>query len=197
VAREPVVAYVGRLDQVKGVRLLMSGWDRYLGQAGDPSLRLVIAGAGSLEREVAAWAAARPSVELAGYLTAGQVRELTSRARAVLVPSVWEEPFGLVVVEAMATGTPVIAAGHGAFTELVTPGADGVLFRPGDPAALAEAVADVAAHPRKYENYGHRARETYEQKFNPEHSLKHLLDIYSFAMAHPVTPGGRTPDLES
>jgi glycosyltransferase involved in cell wall biosynthesis len=197
VPREPMVAYVGRLDQVKGVRLLMSGWDRYLGSAGDPGVRLVIAGAGSLEREVATWAAARPSVELAGYLTADQVRELTSRARAVLVPSVWEEPFGLVVVEAMATGTAVIAAGHGAFTELVTPGADGELFRPGDPAALAAAVADVAAHPRKYDGYGHRARETYEQKFNPEHSLKHLLDIYSFAMAHPVTPGGRTPDLES
>jgi len=121
-----------------------------------------------------------------GFIPPGQVRELTARARAVLVPSVWEEPFGLMVIEAMAAGTPAIAAGHGSFTELVTPGADGVLFQPGDPDALADAVADVAAHPEKYESYGRRARESYEQRFNPDHSLKHLLEIYSFAMTYPV-----------
>jgi glycosyltransferase involved in cell wall biosynthesis len=200
VPREPIVAYIGRLDEVKGVRLLMSAWDRYLSSSGTPGLRLVIAGAGSLDREVATWASARPSVEMAGYIPAGQVQELASRARAVLVPSVWEEPFGLVVVEAMASGTPVIAAGHGAFVELITSGVDGTLFPPGDPVALAEAVADVEARPEKYESYGHRARETYEQQFNPEHSLKHLLDIYSFAMAHPVrrrVPSGKAPDHKS
>jgi glycosyltransferase involved in cell wall biosynthesis len=186
VPREPLVAYIGRLDEGKGARLLMAAWDRYLGSSGGPGLRLVIAGAGALEGEVAAWAAARSSVEVLGLIPAGQVRELAARARAVLVPSVWEEPFGLVVVEAMAAATPAIAADHGSFTELVTPGVDGVLFRPGDPAALAQALADVAACPEKYGSYGRRARDTYEQQFNPEHSLKHLLEIYSFAMTNPV-----------
>ena len=186
VPRDPMVAYIGRLEPGKGVRLLMTAWDRYLGSSPQPGLGLVIAGAGSLDREVAAWASARPSVEMLGLIPPGQVRELASRARAVLAPSVWEEPFGLVIVEAMAAGTPAIAAGHGSFTELVTPGADGVLFKPGDPDALANAIADVAAHPEKYESYGRRARESYEQKFNPDHSLKHLLEIYSFAMTYPV-----------
>jgi glycosyltransferase involved in cell wall biosynthesis len=186
VPREPVVAYVGRLEENKGVRLLMTAWDRYLASSGDPGLRLVIAGAGSLDREVAGWAAARPSVDMLGLIPAAQVRDLMSRARAVLAPSVWEEPFGLVVVEAMAAGTPAIAAGHGSFPELVTPGVDGVLFRPGDPDALARAVADVAAHQEKYEGYGRRAREIYEQRFNPDHSLKHLIEIYNFAITHPV-----------
>jgi glycosyltransferase involved in cell wall biosynthesis len=184
--RDPAVAYIGRLEPAKGVRLLMAAWDRYLGSSRDPGLRLVVAGAGSLDREVAAWASARPSVEMLGLIPPGQVRELTSRTRAVLVPSVWEEPFGLVAVEAMAAGTPAIAAGHGSFVELITPGADGVLFRPGDPDALADAVADVAAHPEKYEGYGRRARETYEQRFDPDHSLKYLTEIYDFAMTHPV-----------
>ena len=47
-------------------------------------------------------------------------------------------------------------------------------------------MADVEADPEKYETYGKQARETYEQRFNPEHSLKHLLEIYSFAIAHPA-----------
>ncbi len=100
--RDPVVAYVGRLEEVKGIRVLMAAWDRYLGSSPDPALRLAIAGAGALDREVAGWAATRPSVEVLGLVSPDRVRELMSRARAVLVPSVWEEPFGLVVVEAMA-----------------------------------------------------------------------------------------------
>jgi len=200
VPRDPVVAYIGRLEQAKGVRLLMAAWDRYLGSSHDPGLRLVIAGTGSLDREVAAWVSRRPSVEMLGLIPPGQVRELTSRTRAVIVPSVWEEPFGLVVIEAMAAGTPAIAAGHGSFPELVTPGVDGVLFRPGDPDALARAVADVATHQEKYEGYGRRARETYEQRFNPDHSLKHLIEIYNFAITHPVWERAalkQTPDHKS
>jgi glycosyltransferase involved in cell wall biosynthesis len=184
--REPAVLYAGRLDEAKGLRLLMAAWDRYRGTSGAPGLHLVIAGTGPLERETAAWASSRPSVEMVGYVPSSRCSELMSRARAVLVPSVWEEPFGLVVVEAMAAGTPPVVAGHGSFSELVTPGTDGMLFRPGDPDALARAIADVEAHPERYEVYGKRARETYEQRFNPEHSLKHLLEIYSFAIAHPV-----------
>ena len=197
VPRDPLVAYIGRLEPAKGVPLLMQAWDRYLASSREPALRLAIAGAGSLDREVAGWASARPSVDKLGLIPPGQVRELTARARAVLVPSVWEETFGLVVVEAMAAGTPAIAAAHGSFTELVTPGADGVLFPPGDPGGLADAVADVAAHPEKYENYGRQARESYEQKFNPDDSLKHLLEIYSFAMTYPVrgrAVAEQTPD---
>ncbi len=186
VPREPIVVYAGRLDEVKGVRLLMAAWDRYRAMSPGPGLRLVIAGSGPLEREVAAWALTRPSVEMTGYVPAAQVAELRSRARAVLVPSAWEEPFGLVVVESMAAGAPPIAAGHGSLAELITPGVDGVLFPPGNPAALAEAMADVEADPERYESYGKQARETYEQRFNPEHSLKHLLDIYGFAIARPV-----------
>lgn len=190
--REPTLVYAGRLAEVKGVRLLMAAWDRYVAGSDVARLRLVIAGSGPLENEVAEWAATRPSVQMAGLVPAGQCAELMASARAVVVPSVWEEPFGLVVVEAMASGTPPIAADHGSFPELITPGVDGMLFRPGDAASLAAIIADVDAHPGKYETFGTRARESYEHRFNPEHSLKHLLEIYSFAIANPV-PGGKPP----
>jgi glycosyltransferase involved in cell wall biosynthesis len=123
---------------------------------------------------------------MVGQVSSARCSELVSRARAVVLPSICEETFGLVAVEAMAAGVPAIAAGHGSFVELITPGVDGVLFWPGDPAALMLALADVAAHPERYEAYGHEARKTYERRFAPEHNLDQLIEIYRFAMDHPI-----------
>lgn len=194
VGRTPTVVFAGRLTEVKGLRLLMDAWDQYRGLADDPVLRLVIAGSGPLEREVTNWASTRPSVEMAGFVSGARCAELMSEARAVLVPSIWEEPFGLVAVEAMAAATPPIATERGSFSELITHGVDGALFPPDDPAALASVIADIEARPQVYEAYGARARETYEQRFNPEHSLKHLLEIYNFAIANPAPGAG--PDSQ-
>jgi glycosyltransferase involved in cell wall biosynthesis len=185
-ARTPTVVYAGRLDEAKGVPLLMTGWDCYLGKSGEPGLNLVIAGGGPLEDEVAAWASARPSVEMTGMVSGDRCAELMSGARAVLLPSAWEETFGLVAVEAMAAGVPPIAAGHGSFTELITPGVDGVLFSPGDPVALGLAIADVEKNPEQYDVYGDQARKTYEQRFDPQRSVEELVGIYRFAISHPL-----------
>ena len=185
-ARTPTVVYAGRLDVAKGARLLMAGWDRYCAASAEPGLRLVVAGSGPLEGELASWASTRPSVELVGQVSSSECARLISRARAVLLPSTWEETFGLVAVEAMAAGVAPIAAGHGSVTELITPGVDGVLFRPGDPDALAGAVADADAHPERYETYGEHARKTYDQRFDPSDNLGHLMDIYRFAIANPA-----------
>jgi glycosyltransferase involved in cell wall biosynthesis len=189
-ARTPTVVYAGRLDEAKGVRLLMAGRDGYCRMSGEPGLNLVIAGGGPLEDEVAAWASARPSVEMTGTVSSDRCAELISRARAVLLTSAWEETFGLVAVEAMAAGVPPIAVGHGSFTELITPGVDGVLFSPGDPAALALAVADVERNPEQYEVYGDQARKTYEQRFDPQRNVEELLEIYRFAITHPACSHG-------
>jgi glycosyltransferase involved in cell wall biosynthesis len=189
-AREPTVFYAGRLDEAKGLRLLMAGWDHYCKVSAGNRLRLVIAGAGPLEGEVEAWASGRPSVEMMGQLESTRCIELMARARAVIVPSVCEETFGLAAVEAMAVGVPPIAAGHGALAELVTSAVDGVLFRPGDATSLAAALADVDAHPERYEAYGDEARKTYERRFNPERNLEQLLSIYRFAIAHPISYRG-------
>jgi len=185
-APEPMVCYVGRLDEAKGTRLLMAGWDRYCGLSGSPGLRLVIAGSGPLEGEARAWASSRPSVEMLGQVSGARCSALMSRARAVILPSLCEETFGLAAVEAMAVGAPPIAAGHGAFVELITHGVDGVLFRPGDSVALAAAVADAESQPALYEGYGRQGRKTYAQRFDPDRNLEQLLSIYRFAIAHPV-----------
>jgi glycosyltransferase involved in cell wall biosynthesis len=178
------VVYAGRLDEAKGIRLLMRSWDRYLESPGCVSSRLSlsIAGTGTLSRELAAWASARPSVDLAGHLDSTACGALMASARAVLVPSEWEETFGLVVVEAMALGVPPIVAGHGALPELVRSGEDGVVFRPGDADALAAVLHDIEAHPARYKALGNRARMTYAQRFDPQNNLAELLGIYRYAV---------------
>ena len=184
--REHSVLYAGRLDEAKGIRVLMAAWDQYLADPGDAPLRLIIAGTGILQGQVEAWAASRPSVRLAGHVDDRQAADLMSRSRAVILPSIWAEPFGLVAVEAMAAGTPCIASDHVALPELITNGVDGTLVPPGDPRALAAAIADVQARPAAYASYGQAARETYQKQFDPDQNVDQLLGIYRYAVAHAV-----------
>ena len=109
-----------------------------------------------------------------------------ARSRAVVVPSQWEETFGLVAVEAMAGGTAVIAAGHGALPEIVTPGVDGALFPPNDVESLVRILADLDRRPSVWDNYGGHARQTYLSRFTPEANLKSLLAVYDYAINNPV-----------
>ena len=111
---------------------------------------------------------------------------LVASARAAIVPSAWEEAFGLVAVEAMACGVPPIAPAHGSFPELIKSDHDGVLFEPGDAAALAELLHDVDTDPSRYAAFGTAARASYEQRFDPEVNLDQLLDVYDYAIANPI-----------
>jgi len=188
---EHSVLYAGRLDEAKGIRVLMAAWDTYLREAGDDPLRLVIAGTGVLRAEVEAWAGSRPSVRLAGHVSDAEASDLMSRSRAVILPSIWAEPFGLVAVEAMAAGTPCIASDHVALPELITHGVDGTLVPPGDQQALAAAIADVQARPGGYAGYGLAARETYQKRFDPDQNVDQLLGIYRYAVANAVAVSGK------
>lgn len=186
VTRAPVIVYAGRLDEAKGIRVLMNAWDRYRASAAKPGLRLAIAGAGALDAEVASWASTRASVELVGHLATDRLADLISRARAVVLPSICEETFGLVAVEAMALGVPPIAAAHGAFTEIITAGVDGVLTKPGDPADLALAIANAERDSARLEEYGKQARKAYEARFDPENNINQLIEIYRHAIRYPI-----------
>ena len=115
-----------------------------------------------------------------------EVWPLLARSIAVLVPSQWEETFGLVAVEAMAASVAPIAPASGSFPELVDDGVDGTLFPPGSAEGLALAIADADADPGSYVEMGRRGRQTYERRFTRERGLDRLVEIYRFATTHPV-----------
>ncbi len=178
------VLYLGRLAEAKGVRLLMTAWDeiaaafkRCRRTAGDRF------GTGPLEREVTAWAAGRDDVRYVGLYDPEQCRQAIARSVAVVAPSTWLEAFGLVVVEAMAAYVPTVAAGHGAFVELVEDGVTGLLHRPGEAASLASGIRRIAADPARNREMGQAARRRYEQGFSPAVGLERLLEEYRTAIA--------------
>lgn len=103
------------------------------------------------------------------------------RARFLVVPSVWYETFGLVVAEAFAKGTPVIASRLGALPELVDDTVNGLLVTPGDITGLARAIETMAAaaDPARMRR---AARASFEAGLDGASNLSLLESIYELAV---------------
>ncbi len=130
----PCVLFVGRLAEAKGVREAVKAWRR-----SGVDLPLVLAGTGPLRAELEAQAADEkgPALEVLGWVERDRLSALYQRARALLFPSRWQEPFGIVGIEALSFGVPVVAWESGGVGEW-HPGPG--LVRWGDTAALARAL---------------------------------------------------------
>lgn len=122
-----------------------------------------------------------------------QLRALYCGALATVFPSVYRdlhgnftphsELFGLVPVESMACGTPVICSSIGSLPELVEDGVNGFLVPPNDPAALRERMQRFADNPALADEMGHRAREVASERFTWEAVAERCLDLYRAASA--------------
>ena len=117
----------------------------------------------------------RDDVFFAGYRP--DAASLLTDAEVCVVPSVWEEAFGLAVVEAMALGKPVVASRVGGIPELIRDGVDGVLVPPGDAPALSRALARLLADPLSARRIGRAARQSVEGRFRLEDTLRSLLEL--------------------
>jgi glycosyltransferase involved in cell wall biosynthesis len=150
-AAGPLFVYCGRLSEEKGLDLLVRVFARL--RVTVPAARLRLVGTGPrrphLERLVSELGL-EETVELRGWVRPEDVgRELTD-AWALVAPSLHAEPLGLVAVEALVSGVPVVASSHGGFSETVRDGVTGLLFPNGDETALfarLEAVAQRTVFP--------------------------------------------------
>jgi len=144
IGERPLAAYVGRLGEEKGVDTLLAAWRELYGCG--RAVDLVIAGDGELrgmvERFLAEPAAA--GVRMLGFTD--DVRGVLSAADLLVMPSHWEG-FGLAAAEAMAAGLPVVATDVPGLREVVADGQTGLLVSPGEAAAVADAVMQLADDP--------------------------------------------------
>lgn len=126
--------YLGRLTPEKGSELFA----RSAAEAGVASL---FVGAGSSEERIRQL---NPNAEISGWVPPEAIEKVMSRARALVFPSLWQETSGLVALEALSRGLPVIASTRTAPAEVIENGIDGLLFDPEQEGSLGKALAALA-----------------------------------------------------
>ena len=182
--------YVGRLSPEKGVSTLVEAWRRV-----PRDVPLVIAGQGPLRQELEAVVEKERlhNVRFVGRLDRSQVYDAMKNAAFLIVPSIWNEPFGLIIAEAFACGTPVLAACVGAIPEMLEDGVSGLHFAPNDPEALAVKVTWAWAHLRRLAAMGKAARHAYEERYTGNTNYRLLMNIYGSAIDSHFGCTRRTP----
>jgi glycosyltransferase involved in cell wall biosynthesis len=163
--------YSGRLSPEKGVDLLLDAW---AGTSADAELHIV--GEGPLADDVQAAARADPRIVSWGQVPGGEVASHIDRARAVVMPSVWREPFGRAAAEALAHGRPVITTGRGASAEVVGTEAGWIVGT--DVAALTAALTEAATSDELVDAKGAAGHARHAERFSPEATTEALIDIY-------------------
>jgi glycosyltransferase involved in cell wall biosynthesis len=149
--------FLGRLSEEKGVTTLLRAWPRN-------GTRLLIAGGGPEEAQLRAMAS--ESVEFVGSVPPERAQKLIMGARSLIVPSIWYEGAGRVVMEAYASGVPVIASDIGGLSEVVS---------------LRHAIERLLVD-RESERLGEGAFRMWNEHYRPERALVELEEVYKSAL---------------
>jgi phosphatidylinositol alpha-mannosyltransferase len=177
----PVILVMGRLDPRKGVEHAIDALPQVVAALGP--VTLLVAGEGPRARSLRARAArvAPGLVRFLGAVAPSQVPGLYAAADCLCAPAVRNESFGIVLAEAMASGRPVVATDISGYRLLVSPGENGFLVPPGDPASLARALITVLADRRLAATMGATGRQR-ALSMAWERVTAQLLDVYREAL---------------
>lgn len=192
--------YVGRMIRPKGIFRLLEALDSLVQQGCSP--RLTCVGDGP-DREAfeqqANLLGLRNLVETTGFLAPGEVRFLMQQSTCLLLPSEYEEVFGIVGIEAQAMGLPCVASNAGGISEWCRDGWNGLLVPPGDVKALSLAILRIhheGGLSIRYQKNGLQHQRTH---FSAEAVMPALLETYEDLLtkkaAYPVYGRWRKPHL--
>jgi glycosyltransferase involved in cell wall biosynthesis len=188
--------FVGRLRDEKGVLVMLEALDllRNPGRSGaqgeKPCLHLHVFGSGDKAylAELQTFLRAKrlaDAVTLHGRVSQDELMCYYDSCDVLLVPSLWREPFGLVVAEAMARGLPVIASNIGGPAEILTHEVNGLLIEPGDARALAGAITGLLENPRKRAQLARAAQRTVGERFTIAENARRVEQHLLRAVQHP------------
>ncbi|MFB3917496.1 MAG: glycosyltransferase [Terriglobales bacterium] len=170
--------YVGRLSQEKGIGVMLRAWNRLVGK-----LPLYIVGSGPLEGLVREQVGTIPGLSYLGRKPRADVLDIMGNAAVLIFPSECYEGMPTSIAEALAKGTPVIAAKLGAMSTLVEHGRTGLHFRPGDEFDLVAKVEWALSRRSELQRMRRHARAEYEAKYTAEKNYQLLMGIYERAIA--------------
>ncbi|MGB0115054.1 MAG: glycosyltransferase family 4 protein [Ilumatobacteraceae bacterium] len=176
--RPPLVVSWGRVQYEKGFQVLARAMSELRGRV--PDVHGAIAGRGSYLPELQTQIdveGVSDIIDLPGFLKDAELRTLVHRAGCVVIPSLYE-PFGIVALEALAAGAPLIVARTGGLAELVAGTDAGVTFEPGNPEDLAEAIAQVLTNHELATILVANAKDLVEQKYAWGAIARATADVY-------------------
>jgi phosphatidylinositol alpha-mannosyltransferase len=183
------ILFVGRAEARKGLPVLLRAFEA-LRSAGVDS-RLTIAGA--TEEEVAPLLLDAEGVEVAGRVPEEEKWRLLGEADILCAPSLGGESFGMVLTEAFASGTPVVASNITGYRDVVRDRIDGLLVPAGNAVELGETLRDLALDPARRQRMARSARERAE-RFAWPHIAREVTEAYEDAVARPH-PVGRAAGI--
>jgi len=173
----PRLLFIGQISEHKGAHLVLEALG-LLREEGFPNLLLTMAGQclseeyrGRLD-SIIRCQHLEQVVSFRGFVRRENLPELYSEHAILVFPSVWEEPMGIVVLEAMACGMAVISSGTGGSGELIRDGVDGLLFTSGDPADCARKIARLCNDPEFSDKIRKNARQAVLERFRLEATLQ-------------------------
>ncbi len=173
------VVFAGRIAAPKGVGVLIRAAREVDGE-------FVICGEGrelAAMQELARSLGVQRRVRFTGWLAARELARELAEASIVVVPSLWPEPFGLVGIEALAAGRPVVASLTGGVADWLEDGVNGLCVAPGDPRALARALTELLADPERQRTMGLAGSAKVAARFSPERHVAALVEGYRVARA--------------
>lgn len=165
--------YVGRLSEEKGIGTLL-GSARLVGET-----RIAAIGTGPLETQVAD----ALGEAFLGFRSREDIMRRMRAASFLIVPSLCLEQLPTTILEAFASGLPVIASRLGALSNIVEEHVTGLLYTPGDAVDLAAKITWATSHVREMQRMGRAARTEYEAKYTPSINYSMLMEIYEDAIA--------------
>ncbi|MEZ5571491.1 MAG: glycosyltransferase family 4 protein [Halioglobus sp.] len=165
----PYFLAIGRLEQSKGFQRAINVFREFT------DADLLIVGSGQYETQLHEMASGLEHIRLLGKLPYAQLISLYRNAVAVIVPSIWFEPFGLIVLEAFAQHTPVIVNNAGALPELIADSGGGIVYD--DDAGLQQAVETLLHSPQQRNSLGQKGHAAYLAKWTEETHLKQYFAL--------------------
>jgi glycosyltransferase involved in cell wall biosynthesis len=172
----PRFVFLGRMIPHKGVEWLLRAATRV-----QSDVRIDLAGTGNQEgdyRALAKTLGLEARVRFHGWLEGGAVEELLRRARALVFPSIWHEPAGLVAFESMTHGRAVIGSRVGGIPEMIDEGVNGLLVEPGDVRGLAGAIDRLATDGDLAKRLGGAGRTVAAERHTMDAHLDRLIAVY-------------------
>jgi glycosyltransferase involved in cell wall biosynthesis len=182
------VALVGRINRMKGQGQLIKAAE-ILWEQNIRNVRYIIVGSPphgqeyflSQLKDLVNRSPVRSSLVLMDFIE--NIWPVWEACDIAVVPSTEPESFGLVAIEAMSVGKPVVAAGHGGLIDIIDDGRTGILVTPGDPVALANALQLLIGNPLLRRRLGEAGRIKQEAMFSLSNQITNTLDCYE-SMIH-------------